>query len=374
MIAPSVFYDALISNGVDFFTGVPDSLLKDFCGYISDNASINKNIISANEGSALSIAAGYNIATGKLPLVYLQNSGLGNLLNPLLSLADKEVYSIPMILLIGWRGEPGHKDEPQHIKQGRVQNSILDAIEVPYFILDSTVAEVSDFITDVVETAIIKQAPVAIIVREKSFFEYKIRTINKNTYKLTRENAIVKIMETMPDDCVIVSTTGKASREVYENQNKINNFEQRVFLTVGSMGHCSQIALGIALNSSKKVVCIDGDGSVIMHMGSMAIIGDISTMNFYHFVLNNGAHESVGGQRTVGLNISLQNIAKSCGYKYAVSFSTAEELESNLTNIFQTEGPVFIEVKVNIESRSDLGRPKSHPRDNRTNLMKFLSS
>src|SRR5690554_2042572 len=150
MIATDQFYQNLISNGVEFFTGIPDSLLKDICAYITDNTSKKRHVIAANEGGAIALATGYHLATGKTPLVYMQNSGLGNAVNPLLSLADSEVYSIPMLLMIGWRGEPGVKDEPQHIKQGEVMTAMLDSMEIPWFVLEASTADPAAVIRDAV--------------------------------------------------------------------------------------------------------------------------------------------------------------------------------------------------------------------------------
>lgn len=372
MIECSDIYYELRLKGVDFFSGVPDSLLKDFCAYITVNTSGKEHIIAANEGAALSIASGYHLATGKIPLVYLQNSGIGNLINPLLSLADKEVYGIPIILMIGWRGEPGNKDEPQHIKQGRVQNNILAAMELPYMVLDSSIDDIHSFINKIYYMTLERQAPVAIIVREKTFSPFNLLEVKNQSYEMSRETAIINILSQVSKDSIVVSTTGKASREVFEFRERMNQPHHQDFLTVGSMGHCSQIALGVSLYSSKKIVCFDGDGAMIMHMGSMGIIGNNAPNNFYHFVFNNGAHESVGGQPTVGFSIDFVKIALSCGYKYAYSFSTEKELNEKLNRALSMDGPVLVEIKINKHSRKDLGRPSKTPFENKKALMDFI--
>ena len=374
MIKVDKFYSALSNSGVDFFTGIPDSLLKDFCAYISDKVPPKKNIITANEGAAISLATGHHISTGTIPLVYLQNSGIGNTINPLLSLADKEVYSIPMILMIGWRGEPGVKDEPQHIKQGRVQNNILEALEIPYLILDSNVGNIDFFVKNVMNLVQKEGSPVAIIVRKNTFEAYKKVAFNSSDYEMTREAAIENVVKHISPNSIIVSTTGMASRELFECRARFKQSHQNDFLTVGSMGHCSQIALGIALNVNNKVICIDGDGSFIMHMGSAAIIGNNAPSNLLHIVLNNGAHDSVGGQPTVGHMIDIKKIATGCGYKNAFTAEKAEDLINTIKYLEKMDGPNLIEVLVKRGARSELGRPTSSPLDNKTSLMEYIKN
>ena len=374
MINTKLFFDELHNNGLSFYAGVPDSLLKDFCAYVSDNALENHHFITANEGAAVALATGYYLATQNTPVVYFQNSGLGNLINPLVSLADHEVYSIPMILLIGWRGEPGFKDEPQHIKQGRIQNKLLETLEVPYFILDSNSNNFEQLIKDAVSTAKLKMCPVAIVVKSGSFDKYKLQKqqIDSN-YEMSREDAIETILEGIKDECIVVSTTGKASREVYETRKKNPNGNFKDFLTVGSMGHANQIALGVALFNKKKVICLDGDGALIMHMGSLAINGTSNANNFVHVILNNSSHESVGGQPTVGNIIDFQAIAKACCYSYCKVITTKEELASEIQHIKLLNEKVFLEIKVNLNSRADLSRPDKSPKENKEIFMKRLA-
>lgn len=372
MIKNEVFFDVLKNNKVDFFCGVPDSLLKNFCAYLSDNSTANQHIITANEGSAIALASGYHLATGKLPLVYLQNSGLGNTVNPILSLADKEVYGIPMILMIGWRGEPSVSDEPQHLKQGRVQNAMLDAMEIPYYILGPDEANISNFVSKVANKAMEIQSPVAIVVRKDAFDSYSLKEENHSSFSLTREKAIGLILDNIGQNDIVVSTTGKPSREVYEHRASKQEGHQNDFLTVGAMGHSSQIALGIALNSDKNVYCIDGDGAIIMHMGSLSTNGLSKASNFRHIVLNNGAHDSVGGQPTVAFDISIPEIAKANGYNKVFTVSDENELVDSLHEFVKLDGPVLLEVKVMKGARNDLGRPKSTPKENKEKLMALL--
>jgi len=375
MIDVKEFYNELLNNDINFFTGVPDSLLKSFCAYIKDNVSSEKNIISANEGNAIGLASGYYLATRKIGLVYMQNSGLGNALNPLASLVDKLVYSIPMLLIIGWRGEPNKKDEPQHKKQGLITTETLEMLGIKYEILDEDtnndemklkVKKAYNYMTE-------NNEPYALVIKKDTFDEYKLKNNTSFDFEMTREEAIEIIVSKMKEDSVIVSTTGMASRELFEIREKHKENHSKDFLTVGSMGHASQIALGIALsNKEKDVYCIDGDGALLMHLGGLSIIGNQSPKNFKHILINNGAHDSVGGQETVGFKIDTSAIAKSCGYKECYSCSSKVELLGIAEKITDVEGPVLLEIKVKKGARKDLGRPTTTPIENKEAFMKFL--
>lgn len=373
MIRPSYFYDLLIKNGTDFFAGVPDSLLKNFCAYVTDNAPSEKHIISANEGSATALACGYHMATGKIPMIYMQNSGEGNMVNPMLSLADRDVYSIPMLIVIGWRGEPGVHDEPQHVKQGKVTCGLLDAMKIPYEVLSENEAELPGQFEKAYKYIKENNAQYAFVIRKNTFDEYKLVNNIPVEGKMSREEAIEKIMLSADDKTAFVSTTGMASRELYELRDKHNQAHDRDFLTVGGMGHCSQIALAIAMNKAdRQVYCIDGDGASIMQMGGMATIGTRNPSNMVHFVMNNGAHDSVGGQPTVGRQIDLCAIAAGCGYENVVKVETPEELDAVLHDDETKSKLTFVEVLVTKGARKDLGRPKSTPVQNKEALMDFL--
>jgi len=375
MIGTKRFYDHLIAKEIEFFAGVPDSLLKNICAYISDNTPESKHIIAANEGNAIALAAGYHMATGNIPMVYMQNSGIGNAINPLLSLTDEEIYKIPVLLMIGWRGEPDVKDEPQHVKQGKVTTNLLDAIGVPYLFLDEdedTALKKIDIAIDEIKRA---NTSYAIIVKKGSFEKYNIQKRLASNYKLSREDAIKIIVRNLGRNDLVVSTTGKASRELFEYREELNQGHESDFLTVGSMGHASQIALGIALAKPKrKVVCIDGDGALIMHMGGMSIIGTQAPKNLLHIVINNGSHESVGGQPTAAANIDLPEIAKANNYKFAKSVLSESELENTLKSLNENLFPAFIEIKVKSSSRDNLGRPAITPLNNKGDFMKNLAT
>lgn len=378
MIKPSTFYDLLLKNGTDFFAGVPDSLLKNFCAYVTDNAPSEKHIISANEGSATALAAGYHFATGKIPLIYMQNSGEGNMINPLLSLVDPDVYSVPLLILIGWRGEPGVHDEPQHVKQGKVTCDLLDAMKVPYEVLTDDEAKLSEQLNKAYAYIKENSAPYALVIRKGTFDEYVLQNNIKVEAEMKREEAIEKIMLSASDKTAFISTTGMASRELYELRDKHNMAHNRDFLTVGSMGHASQIALAVAMQKpNRPIFCIDGDGATIMQMGGLATVGTRKPKNLVHFVMNNGAHDSVGGQPTVGLQIDISAIAKACGYEKVYTVATKAELDNTLSEIkfsFDNGSNIltFVEVKVSKGARKDLGRPKSTPTENKNALMDFL--
>lgn len=373
MIEAEVFYNLLIENNIDFFTGVPDSLLKSFCAYITDNTVSDNHIISANEGSAVGLAAGYHLATGKTPLVYMQNSGEGNAINPLLSLIDPEVYQIPLVLVIGWRGEPGVKDEPQHKKQGRITCSFLDTMEIPYVIMSTNETELKKQMQICCKTIKEQKIPFAFVVRKDTFAPYVLQNNQAIQASMSREDAIECVILSADDSAVFVSTTGMASRELYELREKHAMGHNQDFLTVGSMGHASQIALTIALNCPERTVyCIDGDGATIMQMGGLATIGVRSPDNYRHILINNGAHDSVGGQPTVGLEIDLPGIAKAVGYKNIFSVQTKESLIDVLKKMKNITGTTMIEIKTRKGARKDLGRPKSTPVENKNALMEFI--
>jgi phosphonopyruvate decarboxylase len=380
MISPQFFINKLKENDIDFYAGVPDSLLKNICAYIADNVDASHNIITANEGAAVGLAAGYHLATGKIGVVYMQNSGEGNIINPLASLTDREVYNIPVLLLIGWRGRPGVHDEPQHVKQGKVTTGLLNTMGINYEVLSKEEDKAEKQIAKAVKAMKETGEVFALVIEKDTFDTYKLQNVEQNDYPLSREEAIQTVAAAMGEKDVVVSTTGMISRELFEYRAAKGQGHERDFLTVGSMGHASQIALGIALaqssnqaiKQSRRVWCFDGDGAAIMHMGSMAIVAEKAPKNYVHVVFNNGAHDSVGGQPTVGLKIDLPAIARAVGYKAAYSVDSMETLNSKLLTLNSQEGPVLLEVKVHKGNRADLGRPTTTPIQNKEALMNFL--
>lgn len=374
MIRPQFFYDTLASYGIDFYAGIPDSLLKNLCAYITDHADATHNIIAANEGGAMGLAAGHYLATGQIPVVYMQNSGEGNIINPLASLTDPDVYNIPVLLVIGWRGKPGVHDEPQHIKQGKVTTGLLNVMGIDYTVLSKEEDKAETQIQKAIAFMQATKQCYAIVIEKDTFEAYTLQNMEENDLTLSREEAIQTVAAALGKKDCIVSTTGMISRELFEYRTQMSQGHERDFLTVGSMGHASQIALGIALaQPERRVWCFDGDGAAIMHMGSMAIVASKQAKNYIHVVFNNGAHDSVGGQPTVGLSIDLPRIARAVGYKHTYSVSKKEDLIDVLDDINKEEGPTLLQVCVKKGNRKDLGRPTTTPIENKEALMDFLS-
>ena len=373
MITPEFFIEKLRAEGINFYAGVPDSLLKNVCAYITDHFDAAHNIIAANEGAAVGLAAGHYLATGNAGCVYMQNSGEGNAINPLASLTDKEVYNIPLLLLIGWRGKPGVHDEPQHVKQGKITTGLLNVMGINYDVLSKDEDKAAKQIEKAVE-AIKNKEVYALVIEKDTFEDYKLQNVEQNDLTLGREEAVQTVAAALGDKDCIVSTTGMISRELFEYRAAMGQGHERDFLTVGSMGHASQIALGIALEQpERRVWCFDGDGAAIMHLGSMAIVASKAPKNYVHVVFNNGAHDSVGGQPTVGLKIDLPAVAQAVGYKSNFSVDNKADLNAVLDKAKGATGPILLEVKVKKGNRKDLGRPTTTPVQNKEALMKFLS-
>ena len=360
--------------GADFYTGVPDSQLKPLCDYLMNLYGIDSqhHIIAANEGNCAALAAGYHLATGNIPVVYMQNSGEGNIINPVTSLLNDKVYAIPVIFIIGWRGEPGIHDEPQHIYQGEVTVKLLMDMGIESFIIgkETTDEEVMAAMTHFHNLLALGKS-VAFVIRKEAL-SYHEKAVYRNDNLMIREEIIRHITHFTGEDPVI-STTGKASRELYEIREKNNQSHKYDFLTVGSMGHASSIALGVALRKpDQKIWCIDGDGALLMHLGAMAVIGANAPRNLVHIVINNGAHETVGGMPTVVGNIKLTDIAEACGYPHAVSVSCFDELDEELKNAAESKELYLIEAKSSIGARKDLGRPTTTALENKELFMQYL--
>ena len=376
MIEVSKFCGFLEDENISFYTGVPDSQLKPFCDFITAKWGTDGNhIIAVNEGNAVALAAGHFLATGKVGLVYMQNSGLGNAVNPITSLTDPEVYGIPVIYMIGWRGQPGVKDEPQHIKQGQITEQLLNILGIQYVPVSQQTSE-----SELYELYKKKLKPLLSEGRSVAFLIEKGALVNSTSFcysnqnTLTREHAIQIMLDQQPVQSINVSTTGKASRELFEYRENTQADHQRDFLTVGSMGHASMIALSIAENVNVPVWCFDGDGAMLMHMGALALIGNRKPRHFIHVLLNNESHETVGGMPTISTNMYWITISKTLGYAASYQVHTEKELKQVLGQVQQQNGPVFIEVLVAIGSRSDLMRPNIKPIENKQNIMKYLNT
>lgn len=369
MIHTESFYQALKKADMDFFVGVPDSLLQNLCACITSNSPSERNIIAANEGNAVAIAAGYHIASGKYGVVYMQNSGEGNTVNPLLSLADEEVYRIPMLLIVGWRGQPGVHDEPQHVKQGKLTLPLLETMGIRYELLEE------DYEPQIARAAAYMQEtgrPFALVVKKGSFDSYKLPAAEPK-FQISRETALETIIANIEPDSFIVSTTGKTSREIFEIRERRGEGHSRDFLTVGSMGHTSSIALGMSLGSQQQIYCIDGDGSFLMHMGAAGIMAQNAKSNLKYIVINNGAHESVGGQPTICLDISVKKILEACGISNVSEAYTCEEIQTGVEQLKKASDCAALVIYVNQGSRADLGRPTVSPEDNKKAMMKLFA-
>lgn len=362
--------------GSDFYTGVPDSQLKALCNYLMATYGIDPHhhIIAANEGNCTALAAGYHLATGKVPVVYMQNSGEGNIINPVASLLNDKVYAIPAVFIIGWRGEPGIHDEPQHIYQGEVTVKLLDDMDIASFVIgkDTTDEEVAGKMKEF-RSILASGKDVAFVIRKGALTDApKVEYKNDNT--MVREEIIQHIVRASGED-PIVSTTGKASRELFETRVANGQSHKYDFLTVGSMGHSSSIALGVAINKpEQRIWCVDGDGAVLMHMGAMTVIGANKPKNLIHVVINNAAHETVGGMPTVAAHIDLVAIAKACGYPNAVCVDNFEDLDKELKAAKNRNEMSLIEVKCSIGARETLGRPTTTAIENKRSFMKYLSN
>ena len=361
--------------GADFYSGVPDSQLKALCNYLMKTYGIDPHhhVIAANEGNCTALAAGYHLATGKVPVVYMQNSGEGNIINPVASLLSDKVYAIPMIFIVGWRGEPGIHDEPQHIYQGEVTVRLLEDMGIEVFVIGGdTTDEQVEAAMEHFRSVLAEGRDVAFVIR-KGALSYDEKVVYRNDNAMTREEIIQMIADESGEDPVI-STTGKASRELFEIRTARGQSHKYDFLTVGSMGHSSSIALGVAINKpQQKIWCIDGDGAVLMHMGAMAVIGAGAPGNLVHIVINNAAHETVGGMPTGAGSIDLTAIAKACGYPSAVCVETPGDLKAALRAARERDALSLIEVRCSIGAREDLGRPTTTALENKENFMEYLT-
>lgn len=370
MISCDVFFKALRKEGIDFFTGVPDSLLSSLSAWLIAHTP-ERHIIAANEGNAVGIAAGHYLATGQIPVVYMQNSGIGNTVNPVASLLHQDVYQIPVLFLVGWRGEPGIHDEPQHVFQGKATIQMLEAMDVKAVVLDTDWEQARKQVEETIAYMKETGRSAALVIHKNTFETVKFAKA-QNGYPLSREQALEVILKHLPEESRIVSTTGKLSRELFELREARGEGHEKDFLTVGSMGHASSIALGVAMENNRPIYCLDGDGAALMHMGAMAILGQSQADNIQHILLNNGCHESVGGQPTVGMQVQLDQVALACGYEKVYNCTDEAALAAALEEVKQAKHVCLIQVFVNTESRSDLGRPTVTSHQNKANFMAHL--
>ena len=357
MISVEEFAKVLKANKINFFSGVPDSCLKEFTYYLEKFEKKN-HLIAVNEGNAVAIGIGYYLSKKKIPLIYMQNSGLGNAINPLISIAHKKVYSIPLLLLIGWRGSKNQQDEPQHQAKGKITPSLLKLLNISYCILKNE-NDLSK-LQKLIKKSKIEKKPIACLV-EKNVFKIKKKYTQKkiNETHLLRKDFISNFLDIVPNNTRIISTTGYTSRELFQLRKEKNIFKGKDFYMVGGMGHSSSVSLGYALNSKKQVVCLDGDGSILMHLGSLRNLAYFGKSNLKHILINNNSHESVGGQKTSAKGIDFKKLVKSLGYKNYFKISKQSELKKKILKLFKSKGPSFLEVKVGLGSIENLTRPKN---------------
>ena len=378
MIDPAWFVDRLAQQDVHFYTGVPDSLLKHLCSHVMRELPRESHVIAANEGAAVGIAIGHYLRTSEPALVYLQNSGFGNTVNPLLSLADDEVYGVPMVLLVGWRGQPGVKDEPQHVKQGRVMQALIEAMELPSAVLPTDEAAAGACIDEAVAVARDRLCPYVVLV-EKDSFSPPAATGPGDQLEASdlasREDALIALVDVLGEETINVSTTGMLSRELFEYRQRAGQSGERDFLTVGGMGHASSIAMGVAVHEAEREVwCLDGDGAALMHLGTLAVIADHGAGNLFHVVFNNGVHDSVGGQPTSIGVVDLAATARALGYGYAASVTALDELPTRIAEMREAGGPALLELRVRPGNRSDIGRPTRTPGQSKEAFMTALGA
>ncbi|GAB3993045.1 phosphonopyruvate decarboxylase [Glycomyces albus] len=372
MIDPARFIDQLSGLGIGLYTGVPDSLLKQLGSHIMATLPREQHVITANEGAAVGLAIGHYMRTESPAVVYLQNSGFGNLVNPVLSLADPDVYGIPMIIVVGWRGRPGVKDEPQHVKQGRVQEALLDASDLPWAVLPGDPEAAEKAVAEAHAVALERSTPYFLLVEKGTFGDgEKVKTAEPDLP--SREDALIAAAKAVGDEAAIVSTTGMLSRELFEYRQREGLDGDRDFLTVGGMGHASSIALGVAkAESERETWCFDGDGALLMHMGTLAVIADHAPRTYFHIVFNNGVHDSVGGQPTSIGKVDVPQVALASGYRYAASTGDLGSLPAQIAKMRESGGPALLELQVKPGNRKDIGRPTRTPAEAKTAFMNAL--
>lgn len=375
MIDPARFVGNLREQGVTMYTGVPDSLLKQLGSHIMAVLPREQHVIAANEGGAVAIAMGHYLRTGSPAAVYLQNSGIGNTINPLVSLADPDVYGIPMLVIVGWRGQPGVKDEPQHIKQGRVMEALLDAIELPWSVLPRDPGAAETTTAEAVKVAIDRSSPYVVLVERDTFSDANgsLPPVSAMDGLASREDALISMADAVGSEAIIVSTTGMLSRELFEHRERTGKSGERDFLTVGGMGHASSIALGIAMRETEREVwCFDGDGALLMHLGGLAVIADHAPPTFFHVIFNNGVHDSVGGQPTSVNVVDVAATARALGYRHASSTNDLAMVSDAVAELRRHGGPALLELKVRPGNRPGIGRPTRTPAESKRAFMTAL--
>lgn len=374
MISCESFFNILKKKGFNFYTGIPDSTFKDWMNFLADNDAINlQNVVACNECEAIALAAGFNLATNKVGLVYMQNSGLGKAINPLVSLCDPEVYSIPILLMIGWRGEPGKIDAPQHKKMGKITLPLLETLKIPYSILEPNLSLFERELNKAINYFEKNEGPYAFIIRKNFFSEYDVKKKPTNNNELIREDVIKFIMENLDGDEIIVSSTGYTSRELFEYRESTKKDHHKIFYNIGSMGCASSIGLSISIQRKERVIIFDGDGAAIMQMGAFSTIGEYSPPNLVHIIFDNQVHESTGNQPTNSPSANFIEISHACNYESSKLIKTKDDLYNAIPYIKEKKGPILLLIKIKISSRSNLKRPDKLPKEYKEGFVKHLT-
>ena len=370
MISTVNFIDELKRNSIDFFTGVPDSVLKKLSNKF-EKFDKNKHVLAFNEGSAIALGIGYHLATNKIPCIYLQNAGLGNAINPLVSIAHKNVYSIPLLMVIGWRGSPNRKkDEPQHNVKGKITRKLLSTLGIKNIVIKNKKDLLK--LRKLIKFSKQKKIPVACLIEQNSLVEKNKPSIKlKSNFgsNIERSDVIYELLHSIKNDTKIVSTTGYTSRELNQIRREKKLGRGKDFYMVGGMGHSSMVALGLSLKLKKQIICLDGDGSLLMHMGSLRSAGIFAKKNFKHILLNNAVHESVGEQRTFSENLDFLKLVKKLGYRNSYKTSKKNKLKKIINIFLKSKGPSFLEIKIKTGTIKNLTRPKNL-KNNKFNFQK----
>ena len=354
MIKIDSLINVLKKNDINFFTGIPDSILIELSRFLQ-NKNKRKHIRATSEGSAISIGIGHYLSTKQVPCIYMQNSGLSNALNPLISITSKKVYNIPLVLIIGWRGSPRVKDEPQHNVKGKITESILKLLNIKYTIVRSG-NDLSQF-NKIVKNAKKNNNIAACLIEQGTIKKIKKTYNKKNFYKLNKELFLKTLLETLEKNSKVISSTGYNSRELMYLRNKYKLINTKDFYMVGGMGHTASVALGYSLSTKKKTICIDGDGSFLMHLGSIKTAGTFANNNFKYILLNNNSHDSVGGQNTYANNIDFEKLSKSLGFKKFYKIKNNKNLKQNIKRFLKGNNLNFLEVKITNSKIKNLPRP-----------------
>ncbi len=357
MINPIKFIEFFKRNKISFFTGVPDSTLKNFTYLL--NKEFKNHYPVYNEGSAISLAIGYHLSKKNIACVYLQNSGLSNAINPLISIAHKKVYSIPLLILIGWRGSPkGPPDEPQHHVKGKITKDILKLLDIKTIVLNDE----NDFskLKKLINFSKNNNRAVACLIKNNTFKNVNLTFKKKHKKsKIYRKEVLDELLKQIKKKTKIISTTGFTSREIYQLRKEKNYQNGKDFYMVGGMGHAGMVSLGVAINEKNQIICLDGDGSILMHMGSLKTQGLFGRKNFKHILLNNNCHESVGEQDTFAEGTNFPKLCKMLGYKNVFEISYKKDLKKKLNSFLKSNGPSFLEIKIRTGTLKNLIRPNS---------------